>query len=855
MIKSYKELTFRYLKNNKKRSVFTLIGIVLSVALITAICSFFPSINKSGVNAVKSQRGGWQVAYNNINKDLINKVKNNPKVEEMLIMKSFGNTSIKNDISINLSSFKGNIGPLMAIDVKEGSLPKNNGEVAIEQWVMRSLGEELGVNDKITLNTSNDDKSPKMEEFKIVGILKNNKETQKKKEAMALTYNENLEEGGDYIYASLYDKGDLKKNIKEITSIHDEKSTGVNVDLLRYQGGLEGDDSLKAVISMVAIVVGIVVIATIAIIYNAFNISVVQRIKELGLLRTLGATPRQIRTIVRKEGIILGLIAIPLGIILGLLALFIVFIIFNAMPSQLTEGGFDLQIEINYIVLGISAVVGFITICLSAIFPALYASKISPLVAVNSRAFVVKEKISKRRGKLLKRFAKIHVVMAYKNIKRNKKRYRATIFSLTISIILAIVFITFANIAFKGLPVENNLSRKIDIMINLDDKSHGKSEEILEKIKAIEEVESIYVDYDTTYRAAIIKESDLDSRLIDYYKGLKNYNEIAINYKGEEALGIPSVVTAYDEYNLSLIKDYLKEGKIDMTKMEEENGVLVVNDNSFSIKGKGPVSGDLTKLKVGDEILIGNKPMENEGERTIDERASLKGVSIDETNFLKVKVLGVLNKEPMDMRITRGAKVIASPKTLNLIDDMARGKKSINLVLDKDENIDKVIKDIEKIYEDMGILPNIVNVLDENKSMSNTFLQANILIYGFVIVIGLIGVVNIINTVNTNLSLRRREFAALRSIGMTMKKLNRMVFLEGLLHGIISSLIGGVIGALIARSMVLQSSGYGGMKFTMPWDTILITSAIAIIVSCISVIPGIKKLKKINLIEILKEDI
>ncbi|WP_027632009.1 ABC transporter permease [Clostridium hydrogeniformans] len=855
MIKSYKELTLRYLKNNKKRSIFTLIGIVLSVALITAICSFFPSIDKSGINAVKSQRGAWQVGYKNLNKDLINKLNSNPKVEDMVTIKTIGKTEIKNGLSIDLLSFKGNIAPLMALDVKEGSLPKNTEEVALEQWIIRFLGENIKVNDKIFLNTGGDDKNPKMEEFKVVGILKNNEKTQQNKSARAIYYDESLDGKGEQVFISLYEKGDLKKNINELKSIHEEGSVSLNNDLLRYQGGLEGDNGLNSILSMVFIVVGIVVIATIAIIYNAFNISVVQRIKDLGLLRTLGATPRQIKTIVRKEGIILGIIAIPLGIISGILALFIIFIIFNAMPSQFSEGGFKLEIAIKYNILLISSIIGFITIYISAIFPAIYASKISPLIAVNSRAFVTKEKISKRRGKLLKKFAKIHVVMAYKNIKRNKKRYRATIFSLTISIVLAIVFITFANIAFGGIPVDNNLSRKVDISINLDEKSRDKAEDILEKVKALDEIEKIYVHYNTSTRVAIIKEKNLDSRLVDYYKELKNYNEISINYKGEEALGIPSVEVGYDQYNLSGIKGYLKDGKIDINEMEKENGVLVVNDNSFSIKGKGPISGDLTKLKVGDEILIGKKEMINDNGVSIEERASLKGVPIDENNFIRVKVLGVLSKEPMDIRKTKGAKIIASPKTLKLIDDMAENKVAINLTLNKAEDIDKVIKELERISEELLVFPTIVNEVDGNRSLRNTFLQANILIYGFVIVIGLIGVVNIINTVNTNLSLRRRELAALRSIGMTMKRLNRMILLEGLLHGAISSLIGGILGALISSFMVKASSGYGGMKFSMPWGTILITSFIAILVSCLAVIPGIKNLKKVNLIEVLKEDI
>jgi putative ABC transport system permease protein len=169
----------------------------------------------------------------------------------------------------------------------------------------------------------------------------------------------------------------------------------------------------------------------------------------------------------------------------------------------------------------------------------------------------------------------------------------------------------------------------------------------------------------------------------------------------------------------------------------------------------------------------------------------------------------------------------------------------------KDENTAKT--ELENIVKSNKAL-NLINNIDENRQNKSAILITKMLIYGFVIVVSLISSINIINTMTTNIILRRREFASLKSIGLTQKCLKKMIILEGILYGIVGSVYGSIIGSGLSFLMFKGFSAMKDFSWSIPWDAISIAMVSALIIAYISVLSPLARIKRENLIEVVRED-
>ncbi|QIB27963.1 ABC transporter permease [Caloranaerobacter azorensis] len=420
-MKKYSDITVKYLKNQKKRTILTIIGIILSVALISSIPTMFYSMQKSEIKMVKQTVGDFHFAYSNVEYDLLNRLKNNPKVEDISVQ-----VDVIKDITFN-GKYKITITELnkkgfemLPIHIKQGRLPQNNSEILIEKWALEKMDNKPGINDKVVFDVNGENK-----QYTVVGILENRINSQYLGETRGFTLLEKIPRDKKInIYLKLKNRISIKNNIEEFEKMKGKGKFATNERLLRLL--LQSSDSKgnKAIFIICGILVGLVVISTVAVIYNAFHISVLERIKQFGLLRSIGATPRQIRKIVFKEATLLSVIGVPIGIVSGIFGLKLVLFIVSRGGGILIKAN---EVEVSpYIIIG-SILLGFISVYLSAFLPANTASKISPLDALNNRGSIKKEKIKKKKG-IIYRFLNIEFAMAYKNIKRNRKRFRITIF-------------------------------------------------------------------------------------------------------------------------------------------------------------------------------------------------------------------------------------------------------------------------------------------------------------------------------------------------------------------------------------------------------------------------------------------
>ncbi|ENK0838665.1 FtsX-like permease family protein [Clostridium botulinum] len=847
MIKNYKQVTGRYLKANKKRTIITIIGIVLSVALIATMGLFFKGTQDAQVENVMRTVGSYHLMFERANEDLVNKMKNDSRVSSSGIYTASDPIKVGDKISIQEIVASDKALELLPFNAKEGRLPENEKEVAVEKWALGYIDKSAEIGKNIKINGK---------DYTLVGVLENSSVTQMQNAATVLMKNNNINTEKANLLVKISSKVDLQKATKELKKLRGRNKVEENNMLLMYQGAKK-DYSTRGLYGAIFIVIGIVVISTIAVIYNSFQISVVERVKQFGLLRAVGTTKKQIRNMVLREATLVAIIAIPLGLLCGIIAVYSVGFVFSLIGG---DSVLPTKLSISPIILLGSGAVGLFSIYASALIPANFAGKISPLVAISSRATILKEKVNRRKNKLVEKLFKFEGSLALKNIKRNRKRYRITVFSIVISVVL---FISFKSLIDMSTNFRNELNESQNIHFKIYKSSEGLGDQdikiddltldnkIEDKIKDQSVVDKVYGEY----RAYNFYGAIDDKLEVSDVKDIKDvYRKVNVN--GQEKTVMDVSMSIYDNDALELTKNYLKSGSIDIEKLNQENGVIVINKNKvLRPELHKSYMGPLADLKVGDEISVQYK----ENQKVYDEK--YKGnIEFGKGKVKKVKVMAIVDAPAFNLgsdvqhESEKALKVITSPDVMKKLSESKEIKPRCFNIKVKDANKDQLaMKDIQgAIKEDPSL--RTANIIDKSKREKSEVLMMEILVYSFIAVISLIGSVNIINTVTTNIILRKREFAALKSIGLTQKGLKKMVTLEGILYGITGAIYGSVIGCGLSYLLANQLMKSREFVWPVPWQAIVIASVSAILIGYISVLSPLSRIKKENLIEAIRED-
>lgn len=860
MLKNLNGMTFRYLKKNSKRTIFTLIGIILSMTLVTVGCILLPTAKKIILDQARAYQGDWHLKYEDVTSGFINKIKGNPKVDEILIIKNLDSKKIKN-ATLNLIGYDGELERTLTKKLKEGRLPQNNNEIVVDDWTLGRLEGEIKLQDNIEFGEKT---------FKIVGLFYGDPS----EDTTSAYVKESVSEDST-AFIKLKEDRNFKENIKDFQEKN--KEVIVNTAITDILTGNEESKYYNYIRVSVVILSIITITSTIAIIYNSFNISIMQRTKELGMLRTIGATPKQIKSLVRREALFFSIIGIPLGLISGIGLFQIMLIVFNRVSNSLRSliGSESLKMIVDFRYILISMIVGFITIYISSLIPTIKASKISPLNCINSSKFIKRDNISKKRGRLLIKFFKIDKVMAYRNLKRNKGRYRITVFSMTLSVIIFFAVFTVSIGSRSIINIEDNESRNIHVISYLNADNDEEFEKVQRIINNMDEIENIYVGYDPINYYLLIPYNKVNKNVIEELHQFSAGQEV--EYDGNKYIEIISSIQIYDTSRVGLLNKYLSSGKVDIERFN--NGeVLVINNGVISSNGR-ETNSEIMKLKEGDNFYINfNKGLlksefritEDGYSGTVRGSGSSGTDKNDVNNTLEVKVSGALNTPPFDQRIFSSAGIIMAPETaknwLNTFDDNNEdssinikekaellSKSYLEIELKDSKDVNEVVSKIDNILLQQGVQGKVVNIVNKNAKAKGNLLLIDVIGIGFALIVALIGAINIFNTVNTNITLRKREFISLISIGMPMRKIYNMVLTEGVLYGLTSVIFGSIIGTTLCYRLIRIVGHYSSA--IQPIVKIISISLIFTVgLGILSTLPGIRRLKRINVIEELKQE-
>ena len=614
--------------------------------------------------------------------------------------------------------------------------------------------------------------------------------------------------GGDTVNVSA-----LYKNPKEYEEINKNisNSTGVekiisNTDLLRYQGVLN-DATLQVLYTIGTIVIVIIVISSVFVIRNSFSISVAEKNRQYGMLASVGATSKKKKKNVLFEGLSIGLIAIPLGILLGIVAIMILLQVVNYLLSDMFVAGLNLEYSISIIPIIASIIISLITIYLSCLIPAIRASKISPIESIRGNNDIKLKPRKIKTPKFIKKVFGIGGVIASKNLKRSKKKYRTTVISIVVSIF---IFISLSSILTLGTKVTTlyYTDFKFNMFVSGGDKT-------------------IYEE--------IAKLDNVDNYAYFYEKGLDiNFEKYSSEF-GKQVLGdIENGGILLAIYNNEYFKQYIKE--LGISEENYKKAAILIDDVILYNADNTRTVDRIYNIQSGDEITITDSSKEKSF--VITKTTTERPMGLENTYYDS----GIIVVSQDFLEEVFGEKLDET----YILDDLL-------IYSEEDEILENTINDLIKQNENYSELA-VYNYNTAVEQQKRIILVVAIFLYGFITVISLIGVTNIFNTITTNMILRSKEFAMLKSIGMTKKEFNRMIRLESIMYGLKALIIGiplGILGSYFIYKAFALDTDFG---YSLPIVPIIISIVFVFIIVGITMKYSLNKINKQNIIETIRKD-
>ncbi|MDU7454646.1 ABC transporter permease [Clostridium saudiense] len=833
-MRSYSDITLKYLKKNNKRSIFTVIGIILSLALISGVGFLGLSFRDFMYDRAIKGNGDYEFGLHDIDKRVVSILRNDVDLDKVGVSANEGSGSYKieeyEEIEIFISSEDETaLNEVFNHELTEGRLPKESSELIIDSRAKEILG--LSINDKIqfeeiTYNNGEEVRSNKFKEYTIVGFEKESYISDGSW-FNGITYLDEIKSNKSYdIRFTVKDSKNKRETaMSKLNRLNlDENKMYSNNDLLSLRGQTEYAGVNTAINGVIVFVIGIIIAATVFLVYNSINISVAERMTEFGILRSIGATPKQVSKLVIRESLVLCLMSIPFGVISGFIG---VWTTVKLLESKITimfgDGEGILAVKFYPSIILFTAIIGIVTIFISAFGPAKKSGKVSPINIIKGNTN--SEKIKYYNGKIIRKIFGVEGWVAYKNIRKNSKRFIVTILSLSISLIM---FITFTTLNMKRIAEMNYINKSSithgEIYANIENSS--EIEEALNKVEGIGEK---FVQARTGVSVLA-----LDMNLIS------NEFKEKFSYESDEFINNVEI-RGYDDNSLKEmgINDALKE-----------NEVILVNSRTLYDENGKLSSIDITKLKEGDTFKV---PTSNFNGFGNEDYAEILLKDKEEESCIEFKVKKVIDKNPFEQGYNHNFTIIMGYDNYEKVTKDLYLNKLIKFKysdINNEKLTDEASKEVREIAD--KYFTSFSDLNEDNKMQQQMWNVINVFVYGFIVMVTLIGVVNVINTISLNILLKKKEFGTLGTIGMSRMQLTKMVLLEGILHGIFSSIIGGILSTgLVLIALKIVDFGFT-VSNKIYWQPFVIGFAINLVVVIIASLIPLRKLRKMSLVETIR---
>lgn len=943
-----KTLTLKNLKLNRKRTIVTIVGIILATALLSALVTLVSSFQYSMIEYQKQKDGDFHVKFSNVKMSELSEFKNNRNIESTFETIGMGFAKLdgcKNEdkpyayvMATDEAGFERG-----SFNLIEGRMAKNEDEIVIPRHLKTNGRIDIKVGDEITLDVGkryDSDTESVIEEnsayeheaetltgtvtkrYKVVGIMERPGYKMEDYSAAGYTFvtysdelaaidNGSKSEAGEadttltvysrYTQKALRNKDAVTADIigvdekllakandssVEMTAEESDRflkeienakyDIDMNGYLISYECVFPVDGMFKALFTVAAVVALIIILTSVYCIKNSFNISITEKIRQYGMLASVGATRRQIKSSVKTEAAMLGVVGIPVGTMSGILAALVLVKVVNALSAGWLN--FALSFHTSLPALILAVILSIATIYFSATGSARRAAKVTPLEAIRNTKEIKIKSAKLKTPAIIGRIWGIGGIISYKNIKRNNKKYRTTVTSIVICSVTFIVISYFMSMAFSMVGM-SYASTDYNIGINMSYKKDIDIEKLSKLVSGIEGVDDYLVgagyDFD-----------------VDKPEYTKEYGEYCRQlYDDSEDVSQMFLITVLDD------KSYDKYASDAGIKNAAE-GAILVNKGTFDVYNENSSKYvkkemELYKYKAGDTIECGynvyddassdDNAVEGDTESSTDDNNAVEGdteSSVDDNNgyvdeetinngvrkTVDVTIAGVTDKVPIGYKgysyttllfmNQKGFESLwADGKSGNELEPGYASYSAYVVAENADDYQDTFEKETEENPEYSQISFYVSNLDKQMRDEKSLFTLLGVFAYGLIVVIALIGITNIINTLSTGMELRSREFATLRSIGMTDKQFAGMVRLESVFISVKALVIGVPLGILISYLLcVMMNRMDDAIMYEPPYKAIILCIVVVIMLIYAIMKLSMTKLRHNNIIETIKNE-
>lgn len=891
--------TRRMLRLNKTRTLVTIIGILLSVALITAVAegawSGLTYLRRSTEETV----GSFGAYYCGMTPEQTADVFADPEVSRAVYWDELGYAEIQSGIEekpyLYLVSADAQLQELVPIRVTEGRMPERAGELLLPENlnaynVSRDGSVPYAVGDTLTLEVGRrelrgeargrtDEYSPDDPEqlvntqtrtYTVVGFYKRLDYLLEPYSAPGYTAITTGETGGaQTVFFSLRHPG---QTIRYTDANPRSGEFYLNTDLLYYYGDSTNPYITATLSGLLAILIGLIMFGSIALIYNSFSISVSERTKQFGLLKSIGATNRQIRRSVLYEALVLCVIAIPAGLLVGVGGIGVTLYLLRGTFSTIFgfETSVQMGIALNFWVLLFAAAIGLLTAIISAWIPAKRAVRITAIEAIRQSTDVRVRAKQVKTARLTYRLFGFPGMLASKNFKRSRKKYRATVVSLFLSVVLFISAASFCS--YLTASVEAGIDDYgFDLSYGLTPNSIADADALKAKLAAAEGVT------DAAWFDMIPFDADVEGGLCtDTFRNKVAFvQDGSCNVYGRLLFVEDGVFRALLAKNQLDPADYFNAGaplallcdRGSTAIVQAERGTQYLPYTTFR-SGAAPFAlrtTDVAQLDGYHLVEVTSDPETSEARYRYlrigvdsetaqpDDYLTRTAAEVETTRSLQIGAQ--LREAPFF--VEEGVSVLYPysllPQVLGGHDVTEYG--SSPAIRFRSSNHSVTYTQMQSILQDAGLsdsrLFNIAAAHDQERGIVTV---VRVFSYGFIVLISLIAAANVFNTISTNVSLRRREMAMLKSVGMSRGGFNRMMNYECLLYGC-KGLLWGLPAAFGVTYLIYRAVASTVLTaFTVPWGSVAIAVGSVFAVVFATMLFSMDKIKKDNPIDALKNE-
>lgn len=840
----FNKVALQGLKKNRTRTLVTIVGVALSAALITAVATFAVSLQNYMVGGAVMKYGNWHVAFPDADSSFVQEQADDSRVANIASFENIGYGALTGGQNpdkpyLFIARFSKEAFSTLPVELLSGRLPENSSEIMIPAHVAANGGVKFSVGDTLTLavgtrQTENEtlnqhDPYRSGEEtliaaaektYTVVGICQRPAFEERSAPGYTLiTTADTVTPASSFsAFVALEKPSQLRSYADEQTESH---TYFLNDEVLRFMG-LSEDTVFNALLySVGGILVALIMLGSVFLIYNSFNISLNERTHQFGILMSVGATEKQLRNSVLFEGLCIGIIGIPIGILIGIPSIRLVLSIVAGNFANVLYSNVPLTLKVSVPALAAAAVISMITILISAYIPAKKAAGTPVMECIRQTNEVKVEAKTIRTSKFTQRIYGLEGTLALKNFKRNKRRYRSIILSLTLSVVLFVASSAFGTY-LDQVAEQSAVEIDGDILLYTRDMTESEFSQLYDTLKTADGVTKSTDQAVSTYTCEV-NTSDLTSGFWD------SYRESAGLDASSKTVNLSLDVQFIED---DIYQDFIESLGLPAAEYTGQDAKMVI---------VGRTSGGLDMFSDPSMDFTLNT---ESGEQT----------KTIHTTFVDTYPLDPPPAEPSEVK--GYVLTVVAPHQMKPQFDTLDAPAKLGLTFWSDNPAQSTAK-MQGIIEGSGItssytLYNVHAILEQNR---NILFIVNLFTVVFIAMISLIAVANVFNTISTNIKLRRRELAMLRSVGMSDRDFNKMMRFECVLYGARTMLWGlplsGILSWLIYKGMVV---GGGDMEFMFPWDSIGISMLGVFLVVFITTLYAIRKIRKENIIDALRDD-